>query len=101
MRGGRARPPTRARRTVTLTALHRAYWRRNLALTLTLLSVWFVVTFVAGFFADDLNGVSFLGFPLGFYILAQGSLITYLVIIGVYVLAMNRLDRKYGVAERR
>lgn len=84
-----------------LTARHRAYWRRNLALTLTLLTIWFAVTFVAGYFADELNRVSFLGFPLGFYIFAQGSLIVYLAIIGVYVIAMNRLDRRYGVNERR
>jgi putative solute:sodium symporter small subunit len=84
-----------------LTERHRAYWRRNLYLTLTLLSTWFIVTFAAGFYADALNQFRFLGFPLGFYILAQGSLITYLVIIGIYVVVMNRLDRKYGVAERR
>lgn len=86
---------------MNLTERHRAYWRRNLWLTLSLLLAWFFVTFVSGFFADDLNGISFLGFPLGFYILAQGSLIAYLAIIGIYVLVMNRLDRKYGVAERR
>lgn len=84
-----------------LTERHRAYWRRNLALTLTLLGVWFAITFVAGYFADELNRVSFLGFPLGFYIFAQGSLIVYLVIIAIYVVTMNRLDRRYGVNERR
>lgn len=84
-----------------LTERHRAYWRRNLALTLALLAAWFLVTFVAGFYAEALNTRTFLGFPLGFYILAQGSLITYLVIIAIYVFVMGRLDRKYGVAERR
>lgn len=84
-----------------LTTAQRAYWRRNLLLTSALLSVWFGVTFVAGYFADELNAVSFLGFPLGFYILAQGSLVVYLVIIMVYVIAMGRLDRRYGVGERQ
>jgi len=84
-----------------LTDKHRAYWRRNVLLTLALLSVWALVTFGAGYYADELNRVSFLGFPLGFYILAQGSLLTYLVIIAIYVFVMNRLDIKYGVAERR
>ena len=84
-----------------LTEQHRTYWRRNLWLTLALLSAWFFVTFASGFFADELNAITFLGFPLGFYILAQGSLIAYLVIIGIYVLVMNRLDRKYGVDEER
>lgn len=73
----------------------RAYWRRNLTLTLTLLSVWFGVTFIGGYYASELNTLSFLGFPLGFYLFAQGSLLIYLLIIVIYVFAMNRLDRKY------
>ena len=78
----------------------RAYWRRNLTLTVTLLSVWFGVTFVGGYFADELNTLSFLGFPLGFYLFAQGSLLIYLVIIVIYVFAMNRLDRQFRVDTR-
>lgn len=84
-----------------LTERHRAYWRRNLWLTATLLTLWFSGTFVAGYFAVDLNRYSFMGFPLGFYIFAQGALIAYLAIIGIYVLVMNRLDRRYEVNERR
>lgn len=80
---------------------HRAYWRCNLLLTLSLLVVWFAVTFVAGYYARGLNAFSFLDFPLGFYIFAQGALIVYLAIVGIYVFVMNRLDRRYGVSERR
>ena len=78
----------------------RAYWRRNLTLTLTLLSVWFGVTFIGGYFARELNTLSFMGFPLGFYLFAQGSLLIYLVIIVIYVFAMNRLDRQFRVDTR-
>ncbi|MHB1375047.1 MAG: DUF4212 domain-containing protein [Thauera sp.] len=79
----------------------RAYWRSNLTLTLTLLGVWFGVTFVGGYFAAELNTLSFLGFPLGFYLFAQGSLLIYLVIIVIYVVVMNRMDRKYRMDVRR
>lgn len=84
-----------------LSERHRTYWRRNLMLTSTLLAIWFVGTFVAGYYAEELNTLSFMGFPLGFYVFAQGSLIAYLVIIGIYVRVMNRMDRRYGVSERR
>ena len=84
-----------------LTRRHRAYWRINLILTASLLAVWFGVTFVTGYFARELNEYSFLGFPLSFYIFSQGALIVFLLIIGVYVWIMNRLDRRFGVAERR
>ena len=84
-----------------LTDAQRTYWRLNLLFTLGLLALWFGVTFVTGYYAKELNAISFLGFPLGFYMFAQGSLVVYLLIIVVYVVVMNRLDRRYGVAERR
>lgn len=82
-----------------LTAKHHEYWRRNLVITGTLLSVWFLVTFVEAWFARELNTMTFLGFPLGFYMSAQGSLIIYVVLIGIYALLMRKLDLEYGVDE--
>jgi putative solute:sodium symporter small subunit len=73
----------------------RRYWHKNLRLTAALLLVWFLITFVGGYHADTLNSVHFLGFPLGFYLFAQGALIAYLVIIALYVGIMNRLDRRW------
>ncbi len=84
-----------------LTKAHRAYWRRNMWLTASLLTVWFLATFLAGYYAAELNTISFLGFPLGFYFFAQGAPIMYLIIIGIHALAMSYLDRRYGVGERR
>lgn len=81
-----------------LTEMHREYWRRNLKTTAVLLAIWFVVTFVVSWFADDLNKIDFIG-PLGFYMGAQGSLIVYVLIIWYYAVFMNRLDQEYGVHE--
>ena len=83
-----------------LTAKHEEYWHKNLRITSTLLLVWFIVTFVEIWFARDLNsGMTFLGFPLAFYMSAQGSLIIYVVLIGVYALLMRKLDLEYNVDE--
>lgn len=76
-----------------------AYWHRNLAVTAALLCIWFVVTFVAAFYARELNAVVILGFPLGFYMGAQGALLVYVAIIWFYARYMNRLDREYGVQD--
>jgi len=73
----------------------RTYWQRNTRLTATLLCVWFASTFVAGYFADELNHFTLFNFPFGFYLFAQGSLLIYLIIIGIYVSYMNRLDRDW------
>ena len=82
-----------------LTEKHNEYWRKNLVITGILLFVWFVATFVEAWFARELNTVTFLGFPLGFYMSAQGSLIIYVALIGIYALLMRKLDLKYNVDE--
>jgi putative solute:sodium symporter small subunit len=82
-----------------LTEKHREYWRRNLVITTILMIVWFIATFVEGWYARELNQITVLGFPLGFYMSAQGSLIIYVVIIFIYARYMNSLDRVYGVHE--
>lgn len=82
-----------------LTEKHKQYWRRNLRLTGALLAIWFVVTFVVGWFARDLQSLVFLGFPLSFYMAAQGALLIYMVLVGYYAYCMRKLDRQYGVAE--
>ncbi|EXI77946.1 MAG: putative solute:sodium symporter small subunit [Candidatus Accumulibacter appositus] len=78
---------------------HRDYWRRNLKMTALLLAVWFAVSFVVSFFARNLAEITVMGFPLGFYMGAQGAPLIYLVIIWWYARYMNRLDRRYGVRE--
>ena len=82
-----------------LTERHKEYWSKTLVITGILLAIWFVVTFVEAWFARELNSIVFMGFPLGFYMSAQGSLIVYVVIIGVYAWYMNRLDKEYEVDE--
>lgn len=82
-----------------LTAKHQEYWHRNLKITALLLGLWFVVTYVASFFARELNEITVFGFPLGFYMGAQGSLVVYVAIIWYYARYMNNLDKEYGVHE--
>jgi putative solute:sodium symporter small subunit len=81
-------------------AQKQAYWRYNIWLTTTLLVIWFVVTYViSGVMAGWLNHFSFLGFPLGYYMAAQGSLAIFVVEIAVYAWFMNRKDLEMGIRE--
>ena len=82
-----------------LSAQHHEYWRKNLVITAVLMLIWFIATFVVGWYARELNNVTFLSFPLGFYMAAQGSLIIYVIIIWYYARYMNRLDIEYNVDE--
>ena len=77
---------------------HQTYWLRSLRITGSLLAAWFVVTFVAAYFARDLN-FQFFGWPFSFWMAAQGSLLVYLAIVCWYAIRIDRLDREFGVAE--
>ncbi|WP_237066358.1 DUF4212 domain-containing protein [Microbulbifer guangxiensis] len=76
------------------------YWKENLRMMLTLLSIWFAVSFGAGIlFVEELNTIRLGGFKLGFWFAQQGSIYVFLALIVVYVVKMNKLDRKYNVHE--
>ena len=78
----------------------KTYWRYNVRLTTILLVIWFVVTYlISGLWAKWLNQFTFLGFPLGYYMAAQGSLAIFVIEIAVYARLMNNLDAKYGIRE--
>ncbi|MFZ9505724.1 MAG: DUF4212 domain-containing protein [Burkholderiaceae bacterium] len=74
------------------------YWSRNLRITAILLALWFVVTFVIGWYARDLS-FNFFGWPFAFWVGAQGALVVYVWIIWYYASYMNRLDKEFGVDE--
>ena len=78
----------------------RAYWRANLRLMASLLLVWAGVSLGAGIlFVDRLNAFSLSGFKLGFWFAQQGSIYTFLALVFVYVVLINRLERKFGLEE--
>lgn len=77
-----------------------AYWKENLVIITVLLSIWFLVSYVCGILlANQLDAYRIGGFPLGFWFANQGSLVTFVVLIWVYVGLMDRLDIKYGVQQ--
>ena len=68
------------------------FWRRVKALTFVLLTIWLLVSFGFAFFARELADLSVFGWPLPFYMAAQGTTLVYLALTGMYVLAMKKLD---------
>jgi len=79
----------------------KAYWKQNLTYVSILLAIWFVVSYVCGILlANSLDAIKLGGFPLGFWFANQGSEITFVILIAVYVKLMNKLDIKYDVHEQ-
>ena len=80
---------------------NKAYWRENIRILILLMTIWFIVSF--GFsilLVEPLNTIRFAGFKLGFWFAQQGSIFVFVILIAVYVMVMNKLDKKYGLDEK-
>lgn len=77
-----------------------AYWKANVRLLAVLLVIWFVVSYGFGILlVEPLNTIRLGGTKLGFWFAQQGSIYVFLVLIFVYTVRMNQLDRKFDVHE--
>jgi putative solute:sodium symporter small subunit len=63
------------------------------------LAIWAFFSFVIHFFVNSLNQIVILGFPLGFYMAAQGSLIAFVILLFWFAKRQDTIDRDHGVAE--
>lgn len=84
--------------------LLKSYWQRNIRYMSILLAIWAAAGLGCGIiFADYLNQFELpgSGYPLGFWFAQQGSIIVFVLVILVYALLMNRLDRTYMKARER
>jgi len=76
------------------------YWKANIRLVTTLLIIWFMVSYLFGIIlVEPLNAIRIGGAGLGFWFAQQGSIFTFLILIFVYAVRMNALDRKFDVHE--
>ena len=82
-------------------AREEAHWRKTTRLMFTHLGIWLFFGFIIHMFVNTLNKVTIpiLGFPLGFYMAAQGSLIVFVVMLFVFAKQQNKIDREFGFAE--
>ena len=76
------------------------YWVRNLKVVLSLLVIWFLVSYGFGILMVDwLDQFEFFGFKLGFWFAQQGSIYVFVLLILAYVIIMNKVDREHDVHE--
>jgi putative solute:sodium symporter small subunit len=71
------------------------YWARNRRLSAVLFLCWLAITFGVVFFARELSGFTLFGWPFSYYMVAQGTTLLYLLIVGVYAWRMRHLDRRF------
>jgi len=74
------------------------YWKSNIRIVLSLLAVWFFISFVCGILlVDVLDSIRFGGFKLGFWIAQQGAIFVFVALTYVYIYLMDKLDDKYNL----
>ncbi|MAC70559.1 MAG: hypothetical protein CMP84_10185 [Gammaproteobacteria bacterium] len=74
------------------------YWKSNIRIVLSLLTVWFFISFVCGILlVDVLDSIRFGGFKLGFWIAQQGAIFVFVALIYAYIYLMDKLDDKYNL----
>jgi putative solute:sodium symporter small subunit len=75
------------------------YWGKTSKLMMLMMALWVFFGFIVHMFVVQLNSINILGFPLGFYMAAQGSLIVFVVALFWFAKAQDSIDRECGVAE--
>ncbi|MPZ12463.1 MAG: DUF4212 domain-containing protein [Kiloniellaceae bacterium] len=75
------------------------HWSRTRSLTIGILVVWFIFSFVIPWFARELNAITFIGFPLGYYMIVQGSLIVFVLLIFFQNWRQDAIDDEAGAGE--
>lgn len=82
------------------TLSRKKYWKKNIRILLSLLAVWFIVSFGFGILlVDQLNQIQMGGFKLGFWFAQQGAIYFFVLLIFIYVVRMNLLDKEFNVNE--
>jgi putative solute:sodium symporter small subunit len=75
------------------------YWKSNIRIVLSLLSVWFLISFGCGIlFVDALDTIRIGGFKLGFWVAQQGAIFVFVILIYIYIHLMDKLDDRYNSA---
>jgi putative solute:sodium symporter small subunit len=75
------------------------HWRKTSSLMWLMMGLWAFFSFFIHMFVTPLNGIKIMGFPLGFYMAAQGSLVAFVIMLFWFARAQDKIDREFGVAE--
>ena len=75
------------------------HWAKTRNLTIVILILWAIFALVLPWYAHALNAYKFMGFPLGFYFIAQGSLIAFVLLIFIQNMVQDKIDDEFGMGE--
>jgi putative solute:sodium symporter small subunit len=62
--------------------------------------LWAFFSLVIFMFGSELNTMSFLGYPLAYYMCAQGSIVAFVILIFWFANRQEKIDEEFGFQER-
>ncbi len=75
------------------------HWEKTRGLMFIMLALWVLFSFVVHMFVVQLNSIVIFGFPLGFYMASQGSLVAFVIMLFVFARSQNKIDEEFDLAE--
>ena len=78
----------------------RRYWTSVKRLTFGLLLAWFLISFVAPWFAQDIDASVGKGAPVSYWMAVHGLLVLFIAVVTGYALRMDRIEARLLEEER-
>jgi putative solute:sodium symporter small subunit len=76
-----------------------AHWAATKSLMIITMLLWFFFGTVVFAFGDQINHIKVLGYPLAYYMTAQGSLVAFVVMIFWSNNRQEKIDREFGFSD--
>tara|TARA_B100001029_G_scaffold93979_1_gene77115 strand:+ start:160 stop:417 length:258 start_codon:yes stop_codon:yes gene_type:complete len=76
------------------------HWEKTRGLMLITLAIWLIFGYVVFMFGYSLNDSTFLGYPLAYYMCAQGSIIAFVILIFWFANRQEKIDDEFGFSEK-
>ena len=76
------------------------HWEKSKNHMMITLVIWFFFSTVIFMFGAEINSASFLGYPLAYYMTAQGSLLAFVIIIFWFANKQEKIDEEFGFGEK-
>ena len=76
------------------------HWEKSKNHMIVTLVVWFFFSTVIFMFGAEINSMSFLGYPLAYYMTAQGSLLAFVIMLFWTANKQEKIDEEHGFSER-
>lgn len=77
------------------------YFREKNRYMVLYLIIWFCVSYGAVLLAEPLSHISLGGFPFHYFMGAQGSIVTFIILLFINAKVGDMIDKKYGIDEAK